>query len=361
MKLLVAGGGTGGHVSPGLAVAAAWQKMHGEGTVLWAGRSEGIEARMAAEAGVAFRAVEARPLKRSLDPKNLLLPLSLIKGLRQAWALLKEEKPSVCLLTGGYVSVPVALAAILAGFPLVLIEPNAVLGLANRFFSGAADAVCLAYPLKPAPRHAVLTGNPVRFSSRLPSRDAGLKQFGLDGRHPVLLVLPGSGAAHSINVALSGALKALKGVQMIWMTGAADYEAMQAAAKKAGMKGQVLAFVDDVKAAYAAADLVLARCGASLLAEIALAGKASLLLPYPYATGDHQRLNALGFVEAGAASMMMDSELSGERLGSEISGLLSDAPRLKRMGAAARKLGRPDAAENVAGVLQRVAKGYRYV
>lgn len=174
-------------------------------------------------------------------------------------------------------------------------------------------------------------------------------------------MLPGSGAAHSINLALGQGLKQLKGLQLLWMTGPADHALALAAVKAAGAHAKVLPFIDDVPSAYAAADLVLARCGASMLAEIALAAKPSLLVPYPHATGDHQRLNALGFVEAGAAKMIMDSEMGGGRLAEEIRGLLAAPDQLKRMASAARKLGKADAAENVAGVLTRVAKGFDYV
>jgi UDP-N-acetylglucosamine--N-acetylmuramyl-(pentapeptide) pyrophosphoryl-undecaprenol N-acetylglucosamine transferase len=361
MKLFIAGGGTGGHVSPGLAVASVWQARHGKRSVIWVGRTQSIEERMAKAAGLAFAALEARPLKRSLDPKNLLLPISLLKGFRQAWKILAGKEAAVVLVTGGYVSVPTALAAVLRNLPLVLIEPNAVLGIANRFFAGAAGAICMAYPMpKPRP-NMVITGNPVRFKSRLPSRDGARKKLNLDKKMPLLLVLPGSGAAHSINLALGQGLKKLKDLQLLWMTGPADHAKALAAVKEAKIKAQVLPFIEDVSSAYAAADLVLARCGASMLAEIALAGKPSILVPYPYATGDHQRLNALGFAEHGAARMLLDSELDGGRLCDEIRGLMADPDLLKRMGAAARKLGKSDAAENVAGVLNRVAKGFNYV
>jgi UDP-N-acetylglucosamine--N-acetylmuramyl-(pentapeptide) pyrophosphoryl-undecaprenol N-acetylglucosamine transferase len=361
MKLLIAGGGTGGHVSPGLAVAGEWKARHGEGSVVWAGRSGGIEERMALAAEIPFRAVEAKPLKRGLDFSNLALPWFLAKGLRQAWRLLTAEAPAVLLVTGGYVSVPLALAAVLMNKPLVLLEPNAVLGLANRVFAGAAEAVCTAYPLHPPRRNAVLTGNPVRFPASLPGKAAGLKKFGLKEGLPVLLVLPGSGAAHSINEALMGGLKALKGCQLLWMTGPRDADEVKAAVKAAKAEAVVLPFIDEVPFAYAAADLVLARCGASLLSEIALAGKPSLLVPYPHAAGDHQRLNALSFAEAGAARMLADADLDEKRLAEGLSALLNDSAQLKRMAAAARKLGKSDAAANVAGVLDRVAKGFKYV
>jgi UDP-N-acetylglucosamine--N-acetylmuramyl-(pentapeptide) pyrophosphoryl-undecaprenol N-acetylglucosamine transferase len=361
MRLVIAGGGTGGHVSPGLAVARVWQQRHGKASVTWAGRPGGIEERMARAEGLAFAPVEALPLKRSLDRSNLGLPLSLLRGFGQAWRLLDEVRPGVMLVTGGYVSVPAAMAAVLKGLPLVLIEPNAVLGIANRFFSGAAGAVCVAYPMPKMRPNMVLTGNPVRFRSRLPSGAVARKKFGLKAKGPVLLVLPGSGAAHSINEALIRGLKGLQGIQLLWMCGAADEARVRAAAKAVAAQAEVRPFIEDVAAAYAACDLVLARCGASMLAEIALAAKPSLLVPYPHATGDHQRLNAARFAGAGAALMMEDAQLGQGRLADELKSLIYDAGRLARMAAAARRLGKADAAENVAGVLDKVSKGFDYV
>lgn len=364
MKLLITGGGTGGHVSPGLAVAKVWGLKHGAKNVLWAGRKDGIEERMVKAAGLRFAPVASAGLRRSLDWRNLLIPYALLKGFFQAWNLLKSERPKVALMTGGYAGTPVALACVLQNTPLVLLEPNAHLGLANRFFSGAAEALCLAYPLPKAPRHSVVTGNPVRFSPRLIAAARARSKFGLNAKEPVLLVLTGSQAARSVNAALAGALKGAKGLkdlQLIWMTGPKDAALAARAVKAARIRAFVAPFIDDVASAYAAADLLLARSGASMLAEIAIAAKPSLLVPFPYATADHQRLNALRFVEQGAARMVLDADLSAGRLKDELRALLSSPEELKRMGQAARQMGRPDAAQAVAGVLDRVMKGFKYV
>jgi UDP-N-acetylglucosamine--N-acetylmuramyl-(pentapeptide) pyrophosphoryl-undecaprenol N-acetylglucosamine transferase len=344
-----------------LAVAKVWVSRHGRQSALWAGRQGGIEERMALNAGLPFKAVASAGLRRSLDWRNLLMPFKLVQGFFQAWRLMDEEKPGAVLMTGGYAGAPVAMAAALKNLPLVLLEPNAHLGLANRFFSGAAQALCLAYPLPKHPRHAVLTGNPVRFSPRLPPRSKALERYGLKGSAPVLLVLTGSQGAHSVNLALAGALKKLEGLQLIWMTGPQDEAMASKAVKAAGIRAYVAPFLEDVAWAYAAADLLLARSGASMLAEIAVAAKPSILVPFPFATGDHQRLNAMSFVEAGAAKMILDEELTPKRLEQELSGLIFKRHELKSMGLAAKRLGKPDAAEAVAGVLDRVMKGFTYV
>ncbi len=346
-------------MSPGLAVARAWQSRHGRHSVLWVGRRGGIEERMAGEAGLEFRGVESRPFRRSLSPANLRLPFSLVQGFLQAWRLAEEAAPDAVLMTGGYAGVPLCLATALKGRPLVLLELDSVPGLANRLFAGAASALCLGQPGPDRRRNAVHTGTPVRFS-RLPGRAQSRRAFGLRGKDPVLLVIPGSGAAHSINLALMQGLRRLKEVQLLWMCGPKDLQEVSRAAR-AHPAAQVRAFIQDVPAAYAAADLVLARSGASMLAEIALAGKPSILVPYPHATGDHQRKNAAHFAEAGAARVILDQDLGGDRLSGEITALLSRPSELRNMASAARKLARPDAAQRVAGVLERAAKGFRHV
>ncbi len=318
---------------------------------------------MALSAGLRFESVASAGLRRSLDWRNLALPWTLGKGLSQAFGLLKREQPDAVLMTGGYAGAPVAFAAALRQLALVLLEPNAVLGLANRFFAGAAGAICLAYPVEPPRPNTVVTGNPVRFSPELPERAPSRKAFGLSSQGPVLLVLAGSQGAHSINAALGRALEAgaLGDLQLIWITGNRDLEACKAIVDKSGARAFVASFTDQVAQAYAAADLVLARSGASMLAEIAVAGKPALLVPFPFATGDHQRLNAERFVQAGAARLLADKDLDQDlRLASELTTLMADQGLVARMAAASKRLGRPDAAKDVAGVLERIIKGFKY-
>ncbi len=206
------GGGTGGHVAPGIAVAKALLKGSPGSRVLMVGTRGGIEADMAPKEGLPFEAMEAAPLKRSASPANLLLPLRLGRGLAQALALLKRERPDAVLATGGYVSLPLGLAARLRGVPLVIHEPNAVPGLANRLLGPLARRVCLSYPpekgLRAFRSKAVVTGNPVRLGAvRLPSREKARRAFGLLPGRRTLFVFPGSRAAHQVNLALGGALK----------------------------------------------------------------------------------------------------------------------------------------------------------
>lgn len=355
--LLITGGGTGGHVSPGLGVAAAWMRRHGSGSAAWVGRSGGIEQGMAQRAGLRFLAVHSAPLKRGIHWGNLALPWALLKGLRQARALLRAERPAAVLATGGYVALPLGLAAGLGGRPLVLLEPNAVPGAANRLLKPLAKALCLAYPPgRPDPKTR-LTGTPCRLAG-LPSRAEARRVLGLDPGKRVLLVMPGSQAARAVNAALRGALPLLAdragAWQWLWMCGAADLEACRRAALASPLAVQCLDFIQDVAPAYAAADLVLCRSGASTLAELALAGKPSLQVPYPHATADHQRANAAAFAAAGAARVLDERELDAERLAKALRDLL-DGEGLEAMGTAAAGLGRPQAAEDVVRALEDAA------
>lgn len=356
--LLITGGGTGGHVSPGLGVAAQWQKRHGQGTVAWVGKPGGIEAGMAERAGLPFHPVLSVALKRGLELSNLSLPLQVLRGWRQAAALIKAQRPAAVLMTGGYVGLPLGLAAVTAKVPLVLLEPNAVPGLANRLLQPLAAKLCLAYPVARPSAKTVVTGTPCRLDY-LPSNAEAKRVLGLDPGKRSLLVLPGSQAARSINAALRGALPQLKdragAWQWIWMSGAAELEACKQAVHASPLSIEVLGFVNDVATAYAAADLVLCRSGASTLAELGVAAKPSLQVPYPHATGDHQRANARAFAAAGAAQVLDERDLDAASLEKALRGLLDSHDTLDKMQAAARALGKPQAAAAVTDELEAAA------
>lgn len=356
-KLLISGGGTGGHVSPGLGVAREWQQRHGEGSVTWVGRPEGIERSMAEKAGLPYRSVTSAALRRSVSPRNLALPWALARGLRQALQVLRIEAPVAVLLTGGYVGLPLGIAAAWARTPLILLEPNAVPGLANRLLKPWAQRLCRAYPDGSADAKSVVTGTPCRLTS-LPSRSEAKRVLGLDPGKRTLLVLPGSQAARAINRALREALPLLQdragAWQWVWMCGAAEVEACRQATLGSPLAIQCQAFIEDVASAYAAADLVLCRSGASTLAELAVAGKPSVQVPYTHATGGHQQANAEAFAAQGAARVVAESGLSAKGLAALLRELL-DGEALAPMAQAAAALGRPQAAQAVVEELQRAA------
>lgn len=353
--LLITGGGTGGHVSPGLGVAREWQARHGKKSVAWVGRPASIEQRMVEKAGLAFVGLKAAALQRRQWWKNLALPWQVGTGFLAARRILKEQGASAVLMTGGYVGVPLSLAAGVSKLPLVLMEPNAVPGIANRALLPLADALCLAYPPEQSRKKEILTGTPCRLS-KLPARATALKSLGLKGGRKTLLVLPGSQAARSINQALAEALPRLEDRaarwQVLWMCGPNEEAVAKAQAKRFKVPTQARGFIDDVASAYAAADLVLCRSGASTLAELALAAKPSLQVPYPHATGDHQRANAKAFALNGAAELIEDSAIDGPGLEGRLRRLMDDPKLLKKMSSSAHDLAKPKAAEAVADVLE---------
>ena len=356
--LIITGGGTGGHVSPGLGVAAEWISRQGPGTIAWVGRKDSMEEGMTTRAGLPFYAVESAAFKRQWTLNNLAIPGVLLAGLRQASTLLAGLQPAAVLMTGGYVGLPMSLAALRARRPLVLLEPNAVPGLANRLLKPLAAKLCLGWPgdTQGADASVAVTGIPCRLTA-LPSPVEARRALGLAPDLRTLLVLPGSQAARAINAALRGALESFSDRagkwQWIWMCGAAEFEECSLAAALAPFKVQVHAFIHDIATAYAAADLVLCRSGASTLAELGVAGKASLQVPYPHATGDHQRANAALFARSGAAGILDEGDLSAESLRLALRGLLDS--NLTRMAGAALALGRPDAGANVVDVIETAA------
>jgi len=357
-QLLITGGGTGGHVSPGLGVASEWLRRHGAGSVAWVGRKDGIEESMASRAGLPFHAVESAAFKRQWTVNNLAIPGVLLAGLRQATALLEASPPAAVLMTGGYVGMPLSLAALRARRPLVLMEPNAVPGLANRLLKPLAAKLCLGWPPEPGEEDEdiAITGTPCRLGV-LPPAEEARRALGLQDGRRTLLVLPGSQAARAINAALRASLPALAdragAWQWVWMCGSADEALCREAAAAAPFAVQVHAFITDIATAYAAADLVLCRSGASTLAELGVGGKPSLQVPYPHATGDHQRANAAAFARSGAAAVLDERDLTAESLQGALRSLLDGD--LSRMAASARALGQPQAAAKVADVIEAAA------
>jgi UDP-N-acetylglucosamine--N-acetylmuramyl-(pentapeptide) pyrophosphoryl-undecaprenol N-acetylglucosamine transferase len=345
--VLVAGGGTGGHLFPGLAVA---DRLRDDGLrVAFVGTPRGIEARVVPRAGHPFHVVSAAPVRGRSVTGVVRGLLATLRGIRDARRLIDELRPSVVLGVGGYASVATVIAARLAGVPTVLQEQNAVAGLANRVLGRIATRVCVGFREAtvafPADR-VVYTGNPVR------ERIAALERRRRSDGRLGLLVFGGSQGARRINDAMLGALGVLghrlERLHVLHQTGDADRERVAAGYHARGVDADVRGFVDDMPAAYAEADLVVARAGAMTCAELTVAGLPSVLVPYPHAAGDHQRHNALALVEGGGAVMIDDAACDGDSLGAELASLVDDEARRHRMAARARAVARPDATRCVA-------------
>ncbi|MGH9863669.1 MAG: undecaprenyldiphospho-muramoylpentapeptide beta-N-acetylglucosaminyltransferase [Candidatus Acidiferrales bacterium] len=355
MKVMIAGGGTGGHVFPALAVAAELRRRDPANELLFVGADAGLEARVVPAAGYPLRTLPVAGLKgvgwgaklRSLA----LLPRSLWGSRR----LLGEFRPQAVLGVGGYASGPAVLAAALRGIPTVLFEPNAEPGLANRLLLPFARAAAVTHQETAARfgRKAVLTGSPARAEFFRVPRKEPKPPF-------TLLVFGGSRGALPINQAMVDALDALLASRVplafIHQTGERDLTAVRVAYARRGINAEVLPFINDMPERLAAADLIVCRAGASTVAELCAAGRAALLIPFPQAADQHQLRNAQALVRVEAAQLLEQSEVSGERLAAEIVALLGKPERLAAMAEAARTLARPDAAARIADLLESVAR-----
>ncbi len=354
VRVMMAGGGTGGHISPGIAIAEALERSAPGIEVFFMGRRNSIEERLVGRTGRDFVAVPSMGLRRSADIRNVAMPFVVLAGFVKALGVLASRRPAAAVGTGGFVSMPPILAARALRIPVVLQEQNSYPGLATRVLSRSASSVHTSFEETaahlPRAREIALSGNPVRSEFEATDRAESRARLGLDPEGAVVLFVGGSGGARRINEAVVSAAGKMAGmgVELVVQTGTADVEKVRAAVAEAGVTAIVEPFFDDMATAYAASDLVVSRSGATAIAEIEIVGRPSLLVPYPFATEGHQMKNARAVEKAGAAVVVPDDELNGERLADEVFELLKDAARLALMAERARALGRPDAAERVA-------------
>jgi UDP-N-acetylglucosamine--N-acetylmuramyl-(pentapeptide) pyrophosphoryl-undecaprenol N-acetylglucosamine transferase len=347
--VLIAAGGTGGHLFPGLAVADELLRRHPDARAVFVGTARGLETRLVPRSGYELRRLPILPLN-NVGWLRLLKGLAALPlGLLAAFATILRLRPAAVLGIGGYAGGPLVLAAALCGVRTVILEPNAQPGLTNRILHPFVGRVACAYEeaLRLYGAKGVLTGNPVRPAFRaLPQKERGAA---LD-----LLVFGGSQGARVLNEAMVAALPHLPGAEnlrIVHQTGERMQGEVAAAYGSAGRSAEVLAFLDDMPARFAQADLIVCRSGATTCAELTVAAKASLLVPFAHAANDHQRVNARAMAAAGAARVLDERELSGETLARAIGELVDQPALLAEMGQAARRLGRPDAAERVADLV----------
>ncbi len=365
MKIVIAGGGSGGHVLPGLALAERLRTDHGADVVFIGSRS-GLEAKMVPEAGVRFFGIEVVPLHREFSWRAARAPFVALRSVRDCRPLVRGTDAVVGV--GGYASVPAGLAARRERVPLVLHEQNAVPSLSNRMLARGAAAVASTFAdarsRLPARVRFAHTGNPLRAAILdVPARRAALAReardvFGFESSSPVVLVMGGSQGALHIDEMLAAALPRLagEGVQLLVLAGR-DHAGVvtEAVARGPAPITHVEAFLARMELAYAIADLAVARAGAGALAELAVCGVPAVLVPYPHAAANHQEANARELVRAGAATLVLDRELSSERLVGCILDLVRDERRLDAMANAMRGWARPDAAIRLAALVAEVA------
>ncbi|MDQ7857545.1 MAG: undecaprenyldiphospho-muramoylpentapeptide beta-N-acetylglucosaminyltransferase [Armatimonadota bacterium] len=371
MRIVIAGGGTGGHIYPGLAIAEALRRRAPDVEVLFVGGRR-LEAHVVPEAGWPFRAIAGRGLPRRASVGVIAALAAAALGGAQALALLWRWRPDAVVATGGYVCAPVGAAAVALGVPLVLQEQNVRAGLANRVLARWARWVSLPHPEAAASlpaRAATATGVPLRQGALRGDRARAQARWGLEADRFTVLVLGGSQGARSLNAAicrLGDLLMYDARLQVLHQTGAADLETVRRAighrehVGPPALRHLAAAFLDPIGDAYACADLVVCRAGASTLAEVTAWGLPAILVPYPHAATGHQDDNAAVLARAGAALVIADHALAGTALLEAVRALLDNPPRRAAMAAASRALGRPDAADVVAGrvlALARAARG----
>jgi UDP-N-acetylglucosamine--N-acetylmuramyl-(pentapeptide) pyrophosphoryl-undecaprenol N-acetylglucosamine transferase len=355
MRVIFAGGGTGGHLFPGLAVAREFQRRDPGTEILFVGTEQGIEFRVLPKAGFKLETLTVKGLKgrgaRGLLDALYGVPASVLRSL----TIIKKFRPDCVIGLGGYASGPFLLAGKLMGMRCVIMEQNLRPGFTNKILSRLVDRVFTSYGRSAEyfPRARVVeTGNPVRWQ-KLPEVQRRDKFS--------LLVFGGSAGARRINFAVVDALKQLTDLQsdlfVVHQTGQLDYAAIKEAYTALAFEAEVTPFIDNMDAAYARADLVLCRAGATTVAELTAFGKAAIIVPYPYAIYDHQRGNAQALQERGAAEMILDQALTGQVLAEKIRDLLSDRGRIERMASAARTMGRPQAAARIVDECYALAHG----
>jgi UDP-N-acetylglucosamine--N-acetylmuramyl-(pentapeptide) pyrophosphoryl-undecaprenol N-acetylglucosamine transferase len=357
IRVLLTGGGTGGHLMPALALADALRAARADLEPVLVGAMRGVETMVLPRRPYRYHLLPAEPLYRRAWWRNLRWPLVLPRLWRATRAVLVEERPQLVVGTGGYASGPVLLAAHRAGIPIALQEQNAYPGITSRWAARWAAQVHLGFPeaarrIRPGRRTVVhALGNPIVPPPPARSRAAARAALGLDPARRVVLVTGGSQGARAVNRAVAEALwgGGLRDAALLWSTGAATYPEYATLDRPPDI--QVRPFWDPIATAYAAADLVVARAGAMTVAELAAWGLPSILVPLPTAAADHQTANARAMAAAGAAIHLPEGVLGGGRLARELEDLMANAGRLPAMAAAATARGHPEAARAIAECL----------
>jgi UDP-N-acetylglucosamine--N-acetylmuramyl-(pentapeptide) pyrophosphoryl-undecaprenol N-acetylglucosamine transferase len=360
MRVVIAGGGTVGHVQPAIALAAALQ----DEDVYFIGTLRGAEARLVPAAQLPLDTIDIWGFDRARPLSLLTLGPRVITATRQARSLLGRIKPDVVVGMGGYVSLPVCFAARLAGIPVVVHEQNIVLGLANKICKRFAARVAVSWKdtLRTGGPRAVFTGNPVLSEiaelDRSARRSSGLARFGLEDSRRTLLVFGGSQGAHRINLAATGLAERWSDRpdrQVLHIVGPSDFAALEGSVKKSRLPYRMLDFLFEMVDAYSVADLALCRAGATTIAELTTIGLPAIVVPYPFHRDRQQEQHAQVLQEAGAAISIPDPETTARSVGEAADALLDSEETLDSMAASSRALGHPTAARDLAAVIREAA------
>ncbi len=354
-RILVTGGGTGGHVYPALAIVESLKKM-GDFKFLYVGGKHGIETRIVSGQGLTLETIRIAGFARSLSMKNLIFPIKLLVSLVQSWGIVRRFRPHAAVGTGGYVSGPILYIAAKAGVPVLIFDADAHPGVTSRLLARYARRICLGF--ETARRFFTgheeklrFTGNPVRSGLIRNDKEALLRKWGFSNERLTLLVFGGSQGARAINQAIAQlAMELLDAlpVQILWQCGRGEFEELRKTLSLPQDRVKLLPYIEEMSEAYTVADIILCRAGATTLAELAIVAKPTILVPYPFAAGNHQVHNARAIMETGAALMIEQGEGWEKRLAEALRNLFSDETLRQRQSAAWQKLTKPDAAREIA-------------
>ncbi|MEW6730665.1 MAG: undecaprenyldiphospho-muramoylpentapeptide beta-N-acetylglucosaminyltransferase [Acidobacteriota bacterium] len=355
LRVIIAGGGTGGHIYPGIAIAREFQRRDSGNEIVFIGTSYGLETKIVPREGFKLELIRVAGLKNVSLAKRVRSLLMLPGSFIEVWGLLRRIRPDIVIGVGGYSSGPVLLLAALQRFPTMVVEPNALPGFTNRVLARFIDRAAVTFEVSKSyfPNKAVVTGNPVRPEfQRVPKKQRGEQCH--------LLIFGGSQGAHAINLAMIEALPELAAYKeqltITHQTGEKDFESVRAAYAQTEIAADVRPFLDKMADEFARTDLIICRAGATTVAELTAAGKAAILVPFPFAADDHQRKNAEALQAAGAGRLILQQELTGTRLAQEIIALIKAPEEIAAMEIESRKLARADAAAEAVDLAINVMK-----
>ena len=362
-KVLVSGGGTGGHIFPAIAIANAIKELRPEAEFLFVGAEGKMEMEKVPAAGFNIKGLWISGFNRSLSLSNLMFPFKLISSMLRASKIVKEFKPDVAIGTGGFASGPTLRVASQKGVPCLIQEQNSFPGVTNRILSGKAKSICVAYDGMEkyfGNEKTLLTGNPVRKEvvQIEGKRKQAIEFFGLNPEKKTLLIVGGSLGAQSVNNAVLNNLSAFLelGIQIVWQTGKTSYKEISEATQEYSKKGvYVHEFIYKMDLGYAAADMVISRAGAIAVSELCLVSKPTILVPFPFAAEDHQTKNAMSLVEKNAAILVRDADVNSGLI-EAITVLIQNPEKGNELTNNIKELGKPNAANQIAEEVLRICK-----
>ncbi|GEL15762.1 undecaprenyldiphospho-muramoylpentapeptide beta-N-acetylglucosaminyltransferase [Pediococcus cellicola] len=363
MRLMISGGGTGGHIYPALALIEALKEKNPDSEVLYVGTEKGLESRIVPDQGIAFKTIRIQGFKRSLSLQNFKTIGLFIKSVADAHKMIKDFHPDVVVGTGGYVSGAVVFAASLQGIPTVIHEQNSVVGVTNKFLSYFVTKIGISFEDARAQfpaKKVVFTGNPRATQVASMKPNDALSKYGLKPDQPTLLIFGGSRGAERINSATVAALPELKkrDYQVLFVTGRVHFQKISddLRGQEIGQNIVIRPYIKQMPELLPNFQAILGRAGATSIAEITALGIPSILVPSPYVTNDHQTKNAKSLVNNGAAELLTEADLTGASLLEKVDALMTDGKKRQKMSVAAKAMGRPRAAFDLLNVLQTVIK-----